>query len=334
MAKFCSKCGRPLVEGVPCECEKQQTVQTQPTADSSQQAQPTVDQAQQAQQAVNQAVNNVTKVGSNILDKVAKNVKKIFKKPVDTIRENVEERDMKKQWLFLLINSVVYGLASYFIAKNFINSLMKTVNSLMTTISTLASAFGESVSSSDFAQLNIKIPFFQVFITATILMFLSNLILILIQKLIVGVIFKGRGKENAKGFFFTVHSTASIINTVSIALVAILSLMSMKIALLVSWLGMILYFVVVTQAYLDLTEIKETKAPFAIPLGMIFGYIFSFVISIVIVVLVISVGMFQKMASESPINNVITPNNIYKNTQDTINKSMNDSASSLTDMFN
>ncbi len=316
MAKFCSKCGRPLVEGVPCECEKQQTVQTQPE----------VNQAQQAQQAVNQTVNNVTQVGSNILDQVTKNVKKIFKKPVDTIRENVEERNMKKQWIFLLINAVVFGLASYFIVNNFISSFVKTVNSLMTTIGTIASAFGESFDSSDLAQLNFKIPFFQVFISTTVVMFFSNLILILMQKLIVGVIFKGRGKGNARNFFFTVHSTASIINTVSIAVAAILSLMSARIALLVILLGMVLYFVVVTQAYLDLTEIKETKAPFAIPLGMILGYILSCVASIIVLVLVSAVSIFQTNYYNSTVNDAINDMN-----------SMNDlynSGSSLTDMLN
>ena len=132
MAKFCSKCGKPLVDGVPCDCEKQE-----------------VKEETEKVQTENKSASDVKQIGINIVDQVYKTIKKIFKKPVDTIKNDAKEGNVKKAWILVIINSVVFGLAFYFVLNNLINSVVMTANTLISAINTLSSFAGDSVGASN-----------------------------------------------------------------------------------------------------------------------------------------------------------------------------------------
>lgn len=87
MAKFCTKCGRPLEEGTTCSCEatvKENTVST--------------------------GVKDANWYVTSFMDIV----KGIFTKPIDTIKKYATEEYFVLGVIALIINSLITGLMTYF----------------------------------------------------------------------------------------------------------------------------------------------------------------------------------------------------------------------------
>ncbi len=92
MAKFCTKCGKPLVEGTTCNCGNTET----PVVETLNFEQPSMKDFQQANNmnqnmmAQPQAVAQPSKA-NNVINECIAILKGFFKKPVDTIKENAND---------------------------------------------------------------------------------------------------------------------------------------------------------------------------------------------------------------------------------------------------
>lgn len=89
MAKFCTKCGKPLTDGKPCSCEA--TVQENTVAN--------------------------TKDANWYVSSFMEIVKGIFTKPIDTIKKYATEEYFILGLIALIINSLVTGLLTYLFVK-------------------------------------------------------------------------------------------------------------------------------------------------------------------------------------------------------------------------
>ena len=93
MAKFCTKCGKPLQDGKPCSCttkkEKEIAVKMQVDEDEEE-----IDES---------------KVGS-MLDDFMVVIKGMFKKPVNTIEKNLNVKNYNLALVSIVINLVLFGL--------------------------------------------------------------------------------------------------------------------------------------------------------------------------------------------------------------------------------
>ena len=94
MAKFCTKCGKPLVEGTTCNCGN---TEQQPVVESLNFEQPSMKDFQQASN-MNQTMMNQPQGGmaqpskaKNILNDCLAVIKGFFKKPVTTIEANADD---------------------------------------------------------------------------------------------------------------------------------------------------------------------------------------------------------------------------------------------------
>ena len=94
MAKFCTKCGKPLVEGTTCNCGNSEQ---QPVVETLNFEQPSMKDFQQAsnmnQTMMNQAQGGMAQPSKakNILNDCLAVIKGFFKKPVTTIEENADD---------------------------------------------------------------------------------------------------------------------------------------------------------------------------------------------------------------------------------------------------
>lgn len=94
MAKFCTKCGKPLVEGTTCNCGNSEQ---QPVVETLNFEQPSMKDFQQAsnmnQTMMNQAQGGMAQPSKakNILNDCIAVIKGFFKKPVTTIEANADD---------------------------------------------------------------------------------------------------------------------------------------------------------------------------------------------------------------------------------------------------
>lgn len=124
MAKFCTKCGRPLEEGEVCNCNTNTVVTPVNT---------------------NNNTNNTDY--KEYVDKFLDVVKNIFTKPIDTIKKYTTSQNNVFGIIAILVNCIVMGIFGYLLAKKLLDSL---------------GIFGDLLGLGSFG--NIEIPFFDTFI--------------------------------------------------------------------------------------------------------------------------------------------------------------------------
>ena len=97
MAKFCTKCGKELKNGVCSKCDKETKVE---------------------KKTVTTTTNTISSIDfSGYANKYLDMLKGMFKKPIDTIKEYAKEEHLTINIIALVINAIVTGLFVYFLYK-------------------------------------------------------------------------------------------------------------------------------------------------------------------------------------------------------------------------
>ena len=102
MAKFCTNCGKKLVDGKPCDCEKKEekkVVETEVVMTSS----------------------------SDLVNEYLEALKGIFVKPVDTMKKFTKKANLTLTVIMLLLNSIIFGLFVYLFAKESVGSALSSI---------------------------------------------------------------------------------------------------------------------------------------------------------------------------------------------------------------
>ena len=89
MAKFCTKCGKPLEEGKPCECS-----------------------------------NVIKTTANNLFSECLEIVKSFLKKPIDTLEENVDDSKFNSSLIMIGINAIAVGLFVLVLVKELLGSMV------------------------------------------------------------------------------------------------------------------------------------------------------------------------------------------------------------------
>lgn len=207
MAKFCTKCGRPLEEGEICTCQ-QKTVQAEAVVKTEQaeteSTQPS-QVAQQAQQAAQQAVKQVASYDYNAyFKKVTGAFIEISKKPVTAGAEFIGKADLAVTMFFIVIQGILTGLFTLVIATK--------IGSIITGLGNLASSFSSSSSKKNNASDIIKMPYFKGFILTVFISVMLTVLLALIlyaaNKVLKNVVtFKQMLTAASLRSIFTVYTT-------------------------------------------------------------------------------------------------------------------------------
>lgn len=252
MAKFCTKCGKPLEDGKPCDCEKNEKVTTTTTSND---------------------------LGDNFLNIF----KEILIKPFTTVKEYAKKENTTLALILAAINVIVFGLFTYFFLSSFVKGITNQINKIANTSSIFGSSSISTTSSSN-------ISFGNSFLIGIIAMAIGLIVLTLMTKLFIGVVFK-----NKKSFkdYFVLYGINTPLSTLAMVIAIIASFISYKLALIILFLGTVLYFVNVTQCLLDNYKLNKEKASYAISLTIATTYI----ITIIIVVIVLGILIYNNQVS-------------------------------------
>lgn len=192
MAKFCTKCGKELVDGNPCECEK--VVETK----------------------------NENKDISSLLTEFIEVTKKMFSKPIDTLKENSKESKFNLAIVAAVSLLITMGLFVFVLIKEWFLKLAFGLTGL--------SGFS-SLSSS------IDVPFFKVFISAGITSILYIALLAVVTYVIATKVLKG--KTSIKKLFI-MYSFSSIVLSIFLLLGTIAIFINPTLAIIIVCAGSML----------------------------------------------------------------------------------------------
>lgn len=229
MAKFCTNCGKELKEGETCDCVKVVTP--------------------------NQTTNNVGK-------ELIENLKGIFTKPIDTIKENIKDDKFTLSIIWLGIISLLTGLFSMAFIKNCAELIIGGMSS--------------SISYYSMTTPTIELPYAEVFFTTTIAMFILSFALTGILYLVNTKMFKGNASFKET---FGLYVTSSIITGVALLASAILMFVYIPLAAIVLLLGMMLNMVYVVTALKQIGPKDENKIGYIYITTMAIFYVVIFIIT-------------------------------------------------------
>lgn len=196
MAKFCTKCGKKLEDGKPCDCCKEEVKKE------------AVVESKTNSFDFNKCVNSYIEM-----------VKGIFVKPIDTIKKFATSSNFVLGLIALAINCIVSGIFLYCIAKESIN---------------LISSFTGGYSSLLAMSSSIDVPFMKTFLYGILFMAVGFSVTAFMIYVMAGVIFKDKidmkkvfSLVGVCSVFTTVTTVVSIIlNYISIKLMMVVLLIS------------------------------------------------------------------------------------------------------------
>lgn len=233
MAKFCTKCGKSLEEGMVCDCQQVQpnVVEVAAPAQAPVQAQASVSQPKS---------NNVNGFDFNkYLNDYLEVLKGVFVKPIDTINKFSESSYFLLAIIALVINCIISGVLFYCVYSETIGAF----TSMMGGFSSLLSG-------------SIEVPFFKTFMQGFIYMAAGFSVMALMIYVMNSVVFKD--KVDIKKVFALV-GTVSVFTTITTAVCIALNYISMKIMIVVLLLGAIFYLTYLYQGISEFSKVNKNK---------------------------------------------------------------------------
>ncbi len=221
MAKFCTKCGKKLEEGKPCDCEKEKKIEKEK-------------EIEEQKERTNEKFDIQSYVNTYI--EILKN---IFTKPVDTVKKFATEENFILGLIAILINSLISGVFVYCFTKEALNSVTSGMG-----------MYGLALG------LGVEIPFLQVVIYGTVFMVASFLMTSLMIFVFTGSLFKD--DMNFKRATALV-GTCSVFTTVTTLACIVLALISIELASYVLLIAGILYFTHLYQGMVEITTFDRNK---------------------------------------------------------------------------
>lgn len=267
MAKFCTKCGKPLVEGQSCNCGNS----AQPEVETLNFEQPSKTDFQQTQQ-MNQAMgatmntqpmNQNNQATNNLFNECLNILKNFFKKPIDTIEANANENKMVHAIIMVVLNALTFGL--------FTVCLMKECIDIIYAYMLSASGLGSYSSLVDTSA--IEIPYFKCFLVVAIIIIVLVAVMTLVNYLIVNKIFKTQ--TNYKRML-TIYGFTSIISSIANLIGSICLFIDVRLGALLLVIGLLL-----NQHYISVTTPAACVNADKNKLG------YSVVLSLVLTILVV-----------------------------------------------
>lgn len=185
MAKFCTKCGKPLEEGKVCECSKNTKVATTVTA-------------------------------GNLFSECVEIVKNFLKKPIDTLEANIDDSKFNSSLIMIGINAIASGLFVIVLVKELLGSIM----ALMMSMSGYGSLMGLGTS----ALTTPSIPYVKYFIIAVLAAAAVTFLTALCSYLLSAKLFKGNTSVKKMITLFGFTSIISTIGLLAASLLTFVNM--------------------------------------------------------------------------------------------------------------
>ena len=228
MAKFCTKCGKPLKDGKPCDCEKNV----------------------KEEQEFNANANTIITDCLNIL-------KGMLKKPSKTLKDNSNEDNFNLSLISIVINAIVFGLTIHFLISNIFSKAGLNLSNITNSLNN---------ASTQLTSLGINMNFNTDYgLTSGIFMFVMSIVIIGLLYVMHSVIFK---KSINYKEIISLVGISELFFTVGLLITFILSFISPLLALLLLVIIAIYFVVNIHQGMIEISSLNNNKVIYSVAVSI------------------------------------------------------------------
>lgn len=280
MAKFCNKCGKELVDGKCPDCDKEEkVVQKAEEVPAKKEELKTEEQnfnVDEVKEKVEKLKNSPT------TQKLLYYYKNVLFSPVKIAKEAREDLTRRFNWLLCLINTLIISLMNIIFMNIGISKFVKFANSV-----SLLTGEGSVIDKAD-----LKLPVLKIFLISIIYQIAFNILLVILEKIIFGIICRGKEKISK---YFSIQMVLFTIYTIFYVISILCAMVSLKIGYLVHVFGIILDLVVLVQMAAEKKDTKKSVLAIATPVFVVIAAA-AFVF---VGVLIMAFGIYQYNSSSS-----------------------------------
>ncbi len=264
MAKFCTKCGKPLVDGQPCSCTLQGKVEPE---EEKKMYVTEETEAPKEKKVVKKAVRKrVVKKTMNIWEMFVA----VLKAPVTAMEQVVNEKYFMNGMLLALIECALMAFSVCAVISSMIRMTYNGVSSIANSISG-----GYSMGRS-YAQY-VNVPYFEIFFKLLIFYIIIKFLFVVISMGMLNGL--GKAKISFKAAFpaASAYSTGMIVGlVVSIVLTFLNPFIGLIFLMLTSYLALIMY----TASITGIKEIKRNNCGWIVFLTMVINGLITMILLI------------------------------------------------------
>lgn len=290
MAKFCTKCGKPLVDGKPCSCraEQKEEKEKEKVIEKVEKEEETKVNSRKETEDTEKETSTSIDAGSMIND-YFDIIKGIFKKPKETLEKYCKESYFNVACLSIIVNAVVFGGLLHI----FLDNCLKKIGFSLKTIQQFFATITESL-----AELGITISVDTNFwLKGTLGMAIVSAVLIGVMYLVHTQVFK---KKIDMKKIVTLVGVAETTLTIGFLLTIIGSYLHVVIAIIIFLFTTIMFFTNLHQGYMEISNLDDDKTILTYMISIIIPAI-AFIIILLIAVLLafVVIGYSSYVASSA-----------------------------------
>lgn len=232
MAKFCTKCGKPLEEGKVCDCSKEETKEKEEVSSS---------------------------VSANIANDYFEILKGMFAKPLTTIKKYSKDKHFILGLISIAITALIFGLLSHLLA----NGILKKVGLNLKLVSTAIDAIKMELGPIGASSININT---HVGLTAGFVTLALPFVVAGIIWFINSVIFK---KNISFKKIIAMIGVCEIFYSVCLLGILIFSLISVGFAAFILLCASLVFFTYLHQGIVEISDVNNDKLIYTITFSIV-----------------------------------------------------------------
>ncbi len=300
MAKFCSKCGKPLVDGVPCDCEKQEVKQdvsetkeekVEVKDEKIAEAKPEVkdEKVTEAKSEAKDEKGTETKSETNeseipsavgvIFGQYIESIKGLFKKPEDTIKK--EYKNFNLAIAAIVINAIIFGI----LANGFLGRILSKIGVSLQIVNNLLTSL---------AQYGIKISLSNIGIKCGIGMAVMS-------ALIAGIIFVMNNYVYKKKIDIKdcvgIVGVCEIFLTIGYIITFIVSYISIMLSIFLMLLFTLVFFIHIHLGLISISQLSKNQIVYTVLASIFIPFIAMLIITYILVIADLAVIAYKSAVS-------------------------------------
>ena len=276
MAKFCTKCGKPLVDGKPCDCSKEHTKE-EPREEKKVEVE--VEEEEESSQL------------GNILNDYLDIVKGMFKKPVATLEKYLNTSYFNLAIISIALNAIVFGIFTHIFTANCLKKIGLNLGNIQTFIQT---------ATQEISKLGVPIKInTNIGLSFGICMALVSVITIVIMYIMHTQVFKK--KMNIKKIVVLV-GICEVFLTIGYLISIVGSYLNIFLGILIFTFFAIIFFVHLHQGYMKLSKTTKDQSVYTSILGLfvpVVGYVITFTLMLVLSIIITGMTMYNTQTSQT-----------------------------------
>lgn len=295
MAKFCTKCGKPLVDGKPCSCQTKEIEKEEEKVN--------IQELEEDEVVVKPERGEKPKKTSSNYE-IMDIVKGMFKKPYDTLEDTCKVKYFNLAIGVIIACSIVFGIFMYSLISN-------QVKKLGTTIAVVQNTLNTSLAPLSILGINLKLDVQGTCTKLAVIMAVMSGLIILITYLMNKYVFK---KELDIKKITTMVGMSEVMLTVGMLVCIVLSFISSTLAVLAFIYFAIVFFVHLYQGCDIIKNSDPNKALYTYIASSSIPAIFIVVIctiQLTLSIVLLSAGSYITNSKNPATNN--TNSGIYTN---------------------